>query len=476
MKKEELLKTNEMYNRNKTNWEFYAAAYGGTEKLIEWGVLRQFEDDIANFNARKNAAFGFNYTKRIVNTVNDFLRETPFEEDIGVLGKDELWDAFTRDCDLYGTNWDNFWSRKRKWASVFGHCGILVDKASGTYETRDEELELGIYPYLAYYSPLNILDWKYERDEVTNRPTLVYLKLYETGDIVRIWTREKWEVWRIPEESDKTPLIIATGANPFKANGLPGKIPFVWYGNGQDSEDAGESTSDVADIAMIDASMIRDASNADEVITNAAFPMLAIPKEEITEGGESTAVEIGPTRLYEFDSGNPGDKPFWLEPKVKDCIDAILKLWEQKSDEIYGIANLSVIKQMANSKSNRSGDSQKESFRFLNAALAEKVDSEIEARLLCIKYWMMWQGLESDIKNINIAHEKKFNTEKLLLTIDDAMKAKNAVDSRVFGVEIEKMIAKRVLGNISNEKMNEIEKEVEMDSGTPKQNEAENQQ
>jgi len=204
-----------------------------------------------------------------------------------------------------------------------------------------------------------------------------------------------------------------------------------------------------------------DASNADEVITNAAFPMLAVPKEEITEGGENTPVEIGPTRVFEFEPGNPGDKPFWMESKVKDSIDAILKLWQTKSDEIYGIANLSVIKSMSNSRETRSGDAQKESFRFLNSALAEKVDSEIEARLLCIKYWAMWQGMDSEIKNVRIGHEKKFNAEKLLLTIDDAMKAKGAVESRIFGIEIDKLIAKRMLGNVSNERMSEIDGEIE---------------
>ena len=461
MEKEELLRTNEKYDANKANWEFYAAAYGGTKDLIAWGVLKQFEDDATNFLARKNAAFGFNYTKRVVNIVNDFLREIPFEEELGAIGKDELWNKFTEDCDLYGTNWNNFWSRKRRWASVFGHCGILVDKASGEYETRDEEVRLGIYPYLAYYTPLNILDWQYKRNPKTNRPMLTYLKLYEAGDTVRIWTQNSWEVWQIPEKNEEEPTIIGQGVNPFARDGEPGIIPFAWFGNGQDAEDIGDSVSDVADIAMIDASMVRDASNADEVITNAAFPMLAVPKEEITEGGENTPVEIGPTRIFEFESGNPGDKPFWLESKVKDSIDAILKLWHTKSDEIYGIANLSVIKSMSNSRETRSGDAQKESFRFLNSALAEKVDSEIEARLLCIKYWAMWQGMDSEIKNVRIGHEKKFNAEKLLLTIDDAMKAKGAVESRIFGIEIDKLIAKRMLGNVSNERMSEIDGEIE---------------
>ena len=467
MKTEELLKTNDFYDKHKNDWEFYQAAYQGTKALIEWGVLRQFEDDIDNFNARKAAAFGFNYTKRITNIVTDFLREIPFVEEFGILKEDGLWELFANDCDLYGTNWNNFWGRKRRWVSVYGHCGILVDKAvknDSEIETVKDEIERGIYPYLAYYSPLHILDWRFDRNEVTNRPTLVYLKLFENGDIVRIWTQENWEVWKLPEKgSEDVPELIKTGANPFMREGAAdgGKIPFVWFGNGQDAGEAWTSISDVADIAMIDASMVRDASNADEIITNAAFPMLALPKEEITEGGENTPVEVGPLRILEFPPGSPGDKPFWLDSKTRDSIDAILKMWEKKSEEMYGIANLSAIKEMTRSKTGRSGESLKESFRFLNAILAEKVDSEIEARLLCIKYWLMWQKMENEFKNISVSHEKKFNAEKLMLNIEDAIKAKDVVTSELFRVEVEKLVAKRILSGLTNDQMIEMEKEIQ---------------
>ena len=444
MKKEELLKTCDAYERQQNNWRFYQAAYEGAEALVRWGVLRQFEADIDNFNARKNAAFGFNYTKRVTNIITDFLREVPFEETFVGLEGNALWNLFVEDCDLYGTNWENFWGRKRKWASVFGHCGILVDKPTGEHENRKEELAAGVYPYLAYYSPLNILQWEYERDSITNRPVLTYLKLLENGNMVRIWRRSGWEVWEIPDESDKDPVIIDVGINPLEKQ----IIPFVWFGNGQDDYGFGESISDVVDIARIDASLVRDASNADEVLTNAAFPMLAVPKEEIVEGGESNPIEVGPLRVLEFTPGSPGDKPFWMESKVKDAIDAILKMWEKKGDEIYGIANLGIIREMSKSAGVRSGESLKESFRFLNTALAEKVDSEIEARLLCVKYWLMWQGMDNDI---SITHEKKFNTEKLMVTLDDAIKAKEIVMSPIFKAEIDKLIVRRTLPGLPGE-------------------------
>ena len=471
MKKEDLLKTSKGYDEGKDDWEFYQAAYRGTKALIAWGVLRQFEDDSENFKARKAAAFGFNYTKRITNVLNDFLREIPFIEEFGRLKKDNLWDLFMDDCDLYGTNWSNFWGRKRKWASVYGHCGILVDKAAGNHETVKDELDNSVYPYLAYYSPLNILDWEYERDPVNNRPILSYLKLFENYNTIRIWTREKWEVWKIPDSIEDVPELIGTGANPFIKEGVArsGEIPFIWFGNGQDAGDVGKSISDVADIAMIDASMVRDASNADEVITNAAFPMLALPKEELTEGGENTPVEVGATRILEFPPGTPGDKPFWMESKVRDSIDAIIKIWDRKSDEMYGIANLSVIREMSKSKGTRSGESLKESFRFLNTALAEKVDSETEARLLCVKYWMMWQNIGEEFDEISISHEKKFNAEKLMLSIDDAIKAKDVVASEVFRVEVEKLVAKRVLSGVTNEQMVKIEEEIEGDATRKKE-------
>ena len=452
MKKEELLQTNEFYDKKKEDWEFYKAAYEGTKALIDWGVLRQFEDDIKNFKARKKAAFGFNYTKRIINIIADFLSEVPFLEEYGPLKNDPSWAAFLKDCDLYGSNWNNFWSHKRRKVSIFGHCGILVDKARGEFDNREEEVKNGIYPYLAYYSPLHILKWKIERDPKTNRPMLSYLKLYDDGGYVRIWTRTHWEVWKLPEKSDDEPKEIAAKTHDLK------EIPFVWYTNGGVHSNISESISDIADIALIDASMVRDASNSDEIINNAAFPMLAMPKEVETEGGDNKEVQVGASRILDFDPD--GAHPFWMESKVFDSISAIIRIWEKKSDEMYGMANLSALREIDKSKERRSGDSLKETFRFLNAELAEKVDCEIEARLLCIKYWMKWQGMEGQFDQVTVSHEKKFNAEKLVLTIKDAMESKDAVDSGTFNREIQKMIVKRILPNLTGEQMVQIDQEI----------------
>ena len=463
MDREELLKTNAFYDARKSDWEFYKAAYEGTKALIDWGVLRQFEDDRENFKARKKAAFGFNYTRRIINVVADFLSEVPFLEEYGPLRNDVSWAAFLSDCDLYGSNWNNFWSHKRRKVSIFGYCGILVDKAIGEFDNREEEVTNNIYPYMAYYSPLHVLDWKIERDTKTNRPMLSYLKLYDDGGYIRIWTRTHWEAWQLPgtSESETEPQQVGEGRHNLE------EIPFVWFTNGGEHSNITESISDIADIALIDASMVRDASNADEIINNAAFPMLAMPKEVETEGGDNKEVEVGASRILDFDPD--GAHPFWLESKVLDSISAIIRIWEKKSDEIYSMANLSALREIAKSKERRSGDSMKETFRFLNAELVEKVNCEMETRLLCIKYWMKWQGMEGQFNQVTVSHEKKFNAEKLILTIKDAMDSKSAVDSDLFNREIQKLIAKRILPNLTGEQMTQIEQEIEEEFKTGRQ-------
>jgi len=467
MTKEELLKTNKVYDGMKEHWEFYKAAYEGTKALIEWGVLRQFEDDVENYKARKKAAFGFNYSRRIINVISDFLSEVPFLEDHGPIKNSESWILFLSDCDLFGTNWNNYWSHKRRWVSIFGSYGILVDKAKSAYDNVDEEIKRGIYPYMASYSPLHILDWKYQRNQVTNRPELTYLKLYDDDGTVRIWTPKNWEAWKIPEKEDEEPSRVGGASHSLSG------IPFVWMGNGGNKANVAMNLSGISDIAMIDASMIRDASNSDEIITNAAFPMLALPKEAETESGNNREVKVGASRIIDFDPDNSGAKPFWMESKVLDSITAIIKLWEKKSDEMYAMANLSTLREIAKSKERRSGDSMKETFRFLNAALAEKVDNEIEARLLCIKYWMEWQGLENQFREVTVSHEKKFNVEKLILTIKDAMEAGEAVDSDTFKAEIQKLVTKRTLPNLTGNKMVEIENEINQKLGVKEKNAAE---
>ena len=131
---------------------------------------------------------------------------------MGRLLEDPLWKLFLRDCDLCKTNFDEFLIESQRTSSIYGTMGVLVDKARGSIGmTRGEAIKKGIYPYCSSYILPNILDWRYERDEETNRPELTYLKLKDTDGKYIIWTDKTWEMWSINER--KIPVLEAQGEN-----------------------------------------------------------------------------------------------------------------------------------------------------------------------------------------------------------------------------------------------------------------------
>ncbi len=472
MNVEELKKTHPLYKKHQDEWVFLQAAYEGVKSLVEWGVLTQYERDPVAYQERKTNAFGFNYSKSIVNTTNDFITEIPFEESWDTLADDELFSMFLDDCDQLNTNWEAFWNQKRKFVSILGHGGILIDKPAvpTTSEARGRQVERRIYPYLAYYSPLAILDWTFERNENTGRPVLSYLKLQEDDDRYLVWFLDRWELWRIDDVEKRQPGQSETQEAVLERDGVNQlrEIPFVWFYNMKNITEPKIGLSDIVDIAPIDASIIRDASHIDQVIVHAAFPMLAVPKSPTEESKED--LEAGPTRIIDYDSDSAA-RPFWLEPKVSEAVGAVLSLWEVKSSEIYRLANLGSIITTQDSRAARSGESLKQVFRFLNAFLANKVDNEAEARRNVIYFWLRWQQDEAKYDDIRIEHSKKFDIDKYLQSLDDALTAKGVVkSSKIFVKELEKLVVKRTLPDLPEDKYQEIEEEIEKNIGNGSNN------
>jgi hypothetical protein len=310
----------------------------------------------------------------------------------------------------------------------------------------------------------NTIRERTEREPITNRPVLTYLKLLDDDGTYRIWTREEWSTWRIIDGQEEAEMT-GTGENSLKDRRGDGLIPWVWFKNGESLIYRDMGISDIEDIALIDASIVRDCSNIDEVITNAAFPMLALPKERIVDGREEQEIEVGPTRILLFAPEQPGSRPFWLNPVVGETVNAALSLWDKKIAECYKMANLGGLREAEGSKQRWSGESMRESFRFLNASLSEKVDSEIESRLSVIKLWLMWQGKEDDFEEISIEHDKNFSAEELIGSLKEADSAVGLLPSEEWRREVYRKVVARALPDADPILIERILKEVQKKPG-----------
>lgn len=437
----DLQETHPYHTKFLQDWKLRIAAYEGTQGLLSIGALAKHQresDD--NYQARMDEAYSFEYSKAVVNLFHCFLFEKEPTRDMKDMANDEIWQSFVEDCDLMGTPFYQYIKENQKYASVCGHVGILVNKPTVSVQTRAEELANGVRPYLSAYLPHNILDWRIERDE-NHHPFLAYLKLLDEDGLYHLWTPDEWEVW---EHGEKKPnqkvgnvkaTLVRHGVNPLKV------IPFIWLLNGKTRYSL-IGASDIGGVARIDAAIMRDNSHGQEVIKFGAFPMLRLPMSPAVDDDEEQDEDVGVTAVLEFDPKDGSDgKPDWLESKVLEPIEAILKWTERNIQEIYRSANAGGASAVETTTA-KSGYALKMEFQQLNAQITAKALGCEKAELEIIRFFRMWQGM-GDFGG-SVEWPREFSIDDLATALQDALTAKTVVGS----VEFNKVLAKRIVRNI----------------------------
>jgi hypothetical protein len=465
----ELKTTHPLYKINVNEWFFLMASYEGARELVRQGYLRRNErESIANYQRRLQEAYGFSYSKSVIDLFNFYLFKKPVKRDMAGLTDDDLWNMFVRDCNLYGDNFDDFMTEQGRYASIYGHIGILVDKANKIFETRAEQVEAKVYPYVAPYFPPAILDWRYDRDE-NNRPYLAYLKLLDDleGDDLqyRVWYPDHFEVWEIPDTDEQTGKSVddtAEGRLIMEEENPLDEIPFVWLYNLR-GKVRPIGVSDIHDVARIDVSILRNLSHGEEVISYAAFPMMRKPMREARPDGAKAdqADEAGVTAVLEFDPDHPESKPDWLEAKVQQPIEAILGWIGRKVAEIYRAVNAGGMASMEISTAPKSGAALKAEFQLLNSNLVRKATNLEQAEKKIIEYWARWEGSEDALEDISIERARTYDVENLAADLDNVLTAKTIVMSRKFKDIMQKNVARAMLPAADENQLQEIDDEID---------------
>jgi len=388
---------------------------------------------------------------------------------------------FVKDCNLDQDELDVFLLSAGKAASIQGHCGILIDKPFVEVATRQDELENEVYPYLSLFKPLAILDWRYERN-VFNKPELVYLKLRDDENLYRIWYIDHWEVWEEADLESTTSVATYTRTSPISSeasflkpdkgttkgqaklissgpNPL-GEIPWVWLYNAK-SGLKGLGCSDITDIARIDASIMRNLSEIEEVITFGAFPMMRKPYKSEGQSGLMDD-EVGMTAILGFDPEHPESKPDWLDAAVSEPVGAILDVIAKKVEEIYRSSNVGGMASMEVSTQAKSGTALKAEFQLLNAKLVAKGLMLEKTERELIRLWLKWQNKEEVMNEINIERADTYEVENLAQNLENILTSKSIViSSKTFRKKIEKKTARLVLSGENDDVFSVIDKEID---------------
>lgn len=460
----ELLETHQLYDDNIANWNFLMASYEGTRQLLRLGYLKRHErESLENYERRLAEAYGFNYSRSIIDLFNFYLFKKPVKRDVSILAKDKLWNDFVEDCDLDNSLLDDFFVEAHKYASIYGSVGILVDSPEASFETKADQKEKGVYPYLSIYFPPAILDWDIDRDEY-NRPYLSYLKLLDDRERYLLWWQDKFEVWVLPDPDDAGKIDVQTDAiRTIQKDNTIGVIPFTWLYNIKPRIKP-IGMSDVEEVSRIDLSIMRNLSDGEEIITYASFPMMRKPMKEARPDGPLAAQgvdDVGITAVLEFDPEHPESKPDWLEAQVAGPLGAITTWIMNKVAEIYRSTNAGGMAAMEVSTAVKSGAALQAEFQLLNSALVRKAKSLESVEKQIIYYFLLWEDREEIYKDISVERARTYDVENLAADLENAMTAKLLVMSKKFKAAIQKLIARQMLPSFSDEQMKEIDDEID---------------
>ena len=454
MTKDELTKKHEIHDMYDETWIFNQKAYTGGRRFIDEVINRNERESPKNAILRRDEAVNFNYTKEIVDLFNFYLTEKVPTRSVAGLENDKQWNMFVKNANLYGANLNSFLNSAQKKASVCGTSGILVNKPVTKSNSIAFEIANNIYPYCAMYTMPNILDWKYEVNETTGIPQLSYLKLLGVDGVYLIFRIGEWQRWAInPEGSNDEVKMISSGTNNLDI------IPWVWLKNVEGDDLPYLGASDIDDIALINASIIRNISCGEEVIKWAAFPMYRKPME--AEGSES-ANNAGVTNVIEFDPSLKDGKPDWLESAAKEPIDAILAWIDRKIEELHRTSHLSGVHGQRKNQEATSGLALKYEFQQLISILSKKSSNLDDAEREIIKIWSLWQNKNPG--DIQIKRSKNFSIDDLQIDLNNSLTAMRNVASKTFRIKVQQKMAKKELPDITDNIRKIIDDEI-TDSG-----------
>ena len=370
---------NNMYMDFKDRWTFLLESYLGGEEYRQGHHLTHYTQETGSeYLERLRATYLDNHCNSVINVYNSFLfREPAYRDFHDWEGRSDL-ENFLQDADYDDRSLDAFMKDVATWASVFGHCWIIMAKANTGAATMADELASGARPYLSLITPLVMLDWSYGRNAV-GRYVLDKIKYIEdiNGSIqtIKEWTAESITTTVVDIEAGDMHEQYT------EPNGL-GLIPAVIAYN-QRSMVKAIGVSDISDIADAQKAIYNCNSEIEQSIRIDSHPSLVLTPETIAGIGAGSMIHMP-------DNLDPGLRPYILDysgASVASIIQNITGIQEA----IDRMANTGGVR--ATETRTMSGTALETEFQLLNARLAEKAGNLELAEEHLWTLFAMYQGL-----------------------------------------------------------------------------------
>ena len=434
------------YQETVNNWEYYIRSYNGGYDYMIGQYLNRYNLELDNeFNQRLANTPCDNHCKNVIQIYSSFLFRVKPSRNFGSLAEEQSLENFLKDADLEGNSLSNVVKSAQNYASIYGHCFMILDKPNIQTSTRAEELQQDIRPYVSIVTPENVLDWNFER-QPNGKYELNYLKIREEvdrdgGTYMRIWYPDKIDTLYMPDREE--PRIIDTVDNQI------GKIPAVILYNSK-SHKRGIGQSDLTDIADLQKSIYNEYSEMEQLIRLTNHPSLVKTPSVNASAGAGAVIEM-PDEL------EPNLKPYLLQPSGSS-LTSIMDSIESKVNSINRIAHIGAVRTTKTNIS--SGVALQTEFELLNARLSEKADNLEIAEEQLFRLYSMFQDTPFD-GEINYPDSFNIRDYATDLLFYQQAKAIN-VQSPTLNKEIDKEIARAVVDD--DEKLNNIFDEIDSNS------------
>jgi len=375
---------NPIYQDNEQRWQYLFESYIGGEAYRDGNHLTRYQlETDGEYSARLLATPLDNHCQSVVSVYNSFLFRDEPNRMYGTLENIPEVESFLEDSDLDGRTLNAFMKDAATWSSVFGHCWILMAKPNTNANTRAEELNQGVRPYLNLITPLMMLDWSYSRS-ANGVYRLDYIKYIEeiNGSIrtIKEWTPEVIKTTTVD-------LDDSTVNEEVEEENQLGIIPAICVYN-KKSTVRGMGVSDLADISDAQKMIYNLNSEIEQGIRLDGHPSLvATPNTNIGSGAGAV--------IHMSEDLDPALRPYILDHGGSN-IDSILKTKQAIVENIDKMANTGAVR--ATESRTMSGVAMETEFALLNARLSEKADNlelaeEQLWRLFALYQGYIWDGM-----------------------------------------------------------------------------------
>ena len=441
--KEQATDTHKDYKENINNYEYYIRSYNGGYDYTLGQYLNRYNLELDNeFNQRLANTPCDNHCRNIIQIYSSFLFRVKATRDFGSMADEPSLESFLKDADLEGNSFNAVMKQAQNYASIYGHCFLVLDKPTVQLRTRADELNQDVRPYVSVITPENVLDWNLKR-EVNGKYYLDYLKIREEVDkdggvYYRMWYPDRIDT--VYQEGNSEPSIIDTADNQI------GRIPAVILYNAK-SHKRLIGISDLTDIADLQKAIYNEYSEIEQLIRLTNHPSLVKTPSVNASAGAGAVIEM-PEEI------EPNLKPYLLQPSGQN-LNAIMESIRHKVEAINRIAHTGAVRTTKQQVS--SGIALQTEFELLNARLSEKADNLELAEEQLFRLYAMFQNTEFD-GEINYPDSFNIRDYGVDLQFFSMAKAMN-LQSPTFNKEVDKEIVRAVIDD--DEKLTQSFEEID---------------